>query len=401
MRLPTKPLRVALFTDTYAPQVNGVARTLWRLVNHLEDSGHEVFLVTPRVADVAGAPPSVGSGPARVYHRTRPGLPLPPYPELQITGGMGPRIRSELEAFCPDVVHCATESMLGWSGRRWALDAGVPFLTSFHTNFPTYAASYGLGFAEPSIWALLRRFHRPARQTLCPSQGTMALLGQKGFHPRLALWSRGVDALQFHPARRTTSMRQRLGPEADLILLYVGRLAPEKRLELLLEAYPSVRDDAAQRSVRVGLALVGSGPMQAELERRAIPGVVLTGPLSGQPLAEAYASGDVFAFPSDTETFGNVVLEAMASGLPVVGVDGGGVRELIDPDVNGVRTPPGQVAPYAAALSALVHDSERRHRLGAGARVSAERRSWNEILDGVIAHYARAASPNAPLEAYA
>jgi phosphatidylinositol alpha 1,6-mannosyltransferase len=385
-------LRIAIFTDTYPPQVNGVARTLARLTEHLVGSGHQVALVTTKGEGAAAA--------ATEPHFTvrLSGVPVPVYPELLLPRWPARSHRDRLEAFDPHVVHCATESVLGWWGRRWARRTGRALVTSFHTNFPTYARGYGLGFAEGTAWALLRRFHAPAVQTLAPSLDTIEDLRGRGFHPRLGLWSRGVDQERFSPTFRSERTRRELAPGAQVVLLYVGRLAPEKRLPLLLEAFGRVRSGA---SVAVGLVLVGGGPMEAALRHDPPPGVHLAGYRTGADLSRAYASADLFAFPSDTETFGNVVLEAMASGLPVVGVDRGGVRDQVIPGETGFLTPPGSVEPFAEALLRLVEDPLLRARFGTRGRTEAEGRSWPRILDGVVEVYRSAASgvPDRPLEA--
>ncbi|TVP42093.1 MAG: glycosyltransferase family 1 protein, partial [Gemmatimonadales bacterium] len=377
------------------------------LVRHLEEAGHEVGVITTRArgaAPIAGpgavsnsAPSGAQSGAqsgapngapngatGSVFELRLPGVPVPVYPELLLPRWPRPRERRALDAFDPDVVHCATESVLGWWGRRWAIRSGRPLVTSFHTNFPAYAAGYGLGPAAGATWQLLRRFHEPALRTLAPSHETVADLAGHGFHPRLEVWSRGVDADHFHPARRSEALRERLAPGADTVILYVGRLAPEKRLALLLEAFPLVR---ARASTDVGLVLVGGGPMEADIRRAGHAGVHLAGYRTGLDLARAYASADLFAFPSDTETFGNVVLEAMASGLPVVGVDRGGVRDTIAHGVTGFRTPPGEVEPFAEAILDLVEHPFLRARMGTKARAEAEGRSWPRILDGVVDIY--------------
>ncbi len=383
-------LRVALFTDTFAPEVNGVARTLVRLVDHLQEGGHEVALVAPRPRtrrkEAVGPEPR---GSVGLRYLPVPGIPFFLYPELLLTGFPGRAVRRELAAFDPQVVHCATESVLGWWGRRWALRTGRPLMTSFHTQFPEYAAGYGLGFAKPLAWSLLRRFHDPARHTLCPSQATREELEAQGFHPRIRIWSRGVDPQAFSPDHRSESLREELAPGAEVILLYVGRLAPEKRLGLLADAFTRVRE-ASQR--KVALVLVGDGPMRGELEARGEPGVHFAGYRTGPALAAAYASADLFAFPSDTETFGNVVVEAMASGLPVVGVDRGGVRDTIRSGETGFRVPPGDVEAFAQALLTLVREDSLRIRMGARARSDAAQRSWPRILDGVVATYREVAA---------
>lgn len=377
-------MRVALFTDTYLPQLNGVSRTLARLVGHLRAGGHEVALVSPRVGEAGADAP---------LHLRLPGVPVPMYPELLLTRIPGRKERLALEDFGPRVVHCATESVIGWWGRRWALRTGRPLVTSFHTNFPEYAADYGLRLLTPIAWRLLRRFHEPAARTLCPSEETLGELRRRGFHGRLDVWSRGVDSELFAPARRSAAVRARLAPNAAVILLYVGRLAGEKRLDVLVDAFETVRRAEGNR---VALVLVGDGPWGERLRRRRTPGMHFTGYLRGAELADAYASADIFAFPSDTETFGNVVVEAMASGLPVVGVDRGGVRTTIDPGKTGLRVTPGDPAAFAEALLRLVRDPALRTRLGREARSRAETMEWGRILDGVLRTYQEVASPPAP-----
>ena len=395
-------LRIALFTDTWSPQVNGVSRTLERLVDHARRQGHEVVVVSPRpwaedngkrtARTPQGAAPdrSPGASCPPTAHLSVPGVPLFLYPELLVTWTPGRTVRQKLAAFDPQVVHCATESVLGWWGRRWALESDRPLVTSFHTNFPEYATGYGLGFARPLAWSLLRRFHAPAARTLCPSMATRADLRDRGFHDRVEVWSRGVDAEAFAPAYRSPKLREELAPGAETLLLYVGRLAPEKRLGLLMEGFARLRKGGHRG--RVALVLVGDGPIRKELEARGEPDVHFAGYRTGAALAAAYASGDVFAFPSDTETFGNVVVEAMASGLPVVGVNRGGVRDIIQEGETGFLVPPGDAAAFSDALAVLVRDSRMRSRMGSCARRDAESRSWPRILDGVIAQYREALS---------
>lgn len=374
-------MRVALFTDTYLPQLNGVSRTLSRLVEHLGALGHEVALVSPRI-----------TGPdtrARtLLHLQVPGIPFPLYRDLKLTRPITRWEKRLLTSFDPHVVHCATESVLGWGGRRWALRNRRPLITSFHTNFPAYAGEYRLGAAAPLGWKLLRHFHAPAERTFCPSADTLTELTARGFHPRLSIWSRGVDAHAFNPDRRNQAFREEVAPGAEVLLIYVGRLAGEKRLDVLMDAFISVRNRA---SVRVGLLMVGDGPLGPRLRERGVPGVHFLGFLSGETLGRAYASGDVFAFPSDTETFGNVALEAMASGLPVVAVRKGGVKEVVDHGRTGLLVEPRDPMAMADALLSLVEAPARRHRMAQEARAEALTRTWPRILDEVVEGYHLAA----------
>lgn len=372
-------MRIALFTDTYPEDVNGVARTLGMLVEHGTRRGHELALVTPRVA--------VGSAPHAAAHRQLPGIPIPIYPDLQLARGLDAEGERMLRAFDPHLVHLATESSVGFSGRLWATRRRAPLVTSFHTNFPAYLGGYGLALLEPAVWRYLRWFHRDSRLTLCPSRDTKDDLLSHGFHGRLRIWSRGVDTTLFDPARRSAAVREALAPGAERILLYVGRLAVEKRADLVLDAFPRVR---ALTGPRTALVFVGDGPAASKLRARAPEGVHFTGFLRGRELAEAYAAGDVFVFPSETETFGNVCLEALASGLPAVVADKGGVRETVIPGRTGIRVAPGDVDAFADACARLLRDDEERWTLSCGARAEALSRSWGAVLDEVLSAYAAA-----------
>lgn len=371
-------MRIALFTDTYLPQVNGVSRTLARLVDHATARGHDVALVTPRDRDRDGRRAFLELASMRV----------PFYPELRLAVPMDPWSARRLDAYRPDVVHVATEFTTGWSGLTYARGKRVPVISSFHTDLPAYLTGYGFGGLEQAAWSWLRSFHADARTTLCPSWATLRQLREQEFLGDLRVWSRGVDAEAFRPAHRSVDVRARLAPGAHHILLYVGRLAPEKRVGVLLEAFAAVRE----RRPGTALVIVGDGPVRDELTAAAPEGVTFTGFLSGIELARAYAAADVFTFPSDTETFGNVVLEAMASGLPVVAPDRGGVQDSVAPDETGVLVEPGSAEAFAAGILEILDDPVRAARMRVGARSVAEGKSWDGILDEVLDVYAEAAT---------
>jgi glycosyltransferase involved in cell wall biosynthesis len=381
-------MRIAIFTDTYPEDVNGVARTLGMLVAHAVERGHEVALVTPRVSEEAAE--------GAAAHWQLPGIPVPMYPELQLARGLDGEGKRMLEAFRPDLAHVATESTVGLSGRRWALRNGVRLVTSFHTNFPMYLHDYHMGFLEPVLWRYLRWFHRPARITFCPSRATLEELEGHGFHPPLRVWGRGVDTELFGPHRRKDEVRERIAPGAERILVYVGRLAAEKRVEVVLDAFPMIREATGPGTA---LVFVGDGPAGDRLRARAGDGVHFTGYLRGVPLAEAYAAGDVFVFASDTETFGNVVLEGIASGLPAVVVDRGGVTESAIPGRTGIRVRPNDPAEFARGCIELLADDALRERLARGAREEALSRSWDSVLDGLLEGYQAARAEPVTFEA--
>lgn len=372
-------MRLALFTDTYPRDVNGVARTLGMLVAHAARRGHEVALVTPRVDD--------RQADHATEHRQLFGIPIPIYPDLQLARGLDDSAKRMLKRFEPDLVHIATESTVGYSGRLWTARRGLPLVTSYHTNFPEYLHDYHMGLIEPLVWRYLRWFHGRSRVTFCPSRDTLEGLRDHGFHDRLRIWSRGVDTELFNPERRSQEVRARLAPGAERILVYVGRLAAEKRVDVVLDAYRLIRKALGEK---VALVFVGDGPAAGRLRSVAPGGVHFTGFLRGVPLAEAYAAADLFVFASDTETFGNVCLEALASGLPAVVADKGGVKETVIPGRTGIRVRPRDPEDFARACIGLLRDDTERTRLARAARDEATSRDWDAILDGVLDAYAQA-----------
>lgn len=367
-------MRLMLVTETFPPEVNGVARTLGRWVESFRGRGHDVCVVRPRRR---GEPPAE----ERVH-----GLSLPFYRQVRL-GVAGPlKMRRLLRRHRPDLVHVATEGPLGFSALIAAGWLGVPVASSFHTNFDYYASAYGFFGLGRLAFAYLRWFHNRTRVTLVPSEGTRRRLASDGIE-RVEIWSRGVDGRLFNPAHRDDSLRAGLGlgPD-DPLVVYVGRLAPEKNLSALLSAFERLRAATpADRRERLRLALVGAGPLLGSIEMARQPGVVVAGERHGAELSRWYASGDVFAFPSLSETFGNVVLEAQASGLPVVGFDSEGVGERVTEGVDGHLVPPGD--DLSPALARLCGDAGLRRRMGAAARAKAERQDWKPIFDELEQRY--------------
>ena len=365
-------MRIALITETFLPNVNGVVTTLCRLLEHLRSRGHEALLLAPE-----GAPPAY-AGAEIVPMR---GMPLPAYPELRITPPQ-PGMTARLRRFRPDLVHLAGTMALGVAGRHAARRLGAPLVGAYHTDFPAYSAHYGLGFLRDLAYTYLRWVHNSCVLTLCPSSATMADLRARGFR-RLRLWGRGVDTERFHPGWRSVAWRAAVGARPnERVLLYVGRLAPEKRLDLLAEALPHLANTR--------LVLVGDGPARPILERRLSGAPAhFTGYLRGDDLATAYASADLFVFPSDTETFGQVIQEAMASGLPVVAARAGGAIDLVRPGETGALFTPGNVTDLCGRVRQVLEAPDRVRAMGAAGRAAAERRSWGRVMDELLGHYAR------------
>jgi glycosyltransferase involved in cell wall biosynthesis len=269
---------------------------------------------------------------------------------------------------------------MGLAGLHCARRFGIPAVSSYHTDLSRYMPYYRLPFLSESVWRYLVWFHRQCRLNFYPSQSTGQVLAERGI-PHLRYWGRGVDTTLFHPGKRDGLLRRRLGPGP--LLLYVGRLAPEKNLDVLFTAFEQVRGAYPEAK----LVLAGDGPLGPSIRRRPPPGVVPLGMLKGEELSRVYASCDLFAFPSTTETYGNVVLEAMAAGLPVVASLSGGITENLRPGTNGLDFPPHQPQGMAEAVCALMQNNSLRCRMADEARRHAETRSWSNALGPVLDGY--------------
>ena len=378
-------MRLTLVTETFAPQVNGVSRTLGQLVNHLERAGDTVQVIHPDY----GKPPA---GPDHHLVRSRP---LPFYREVSVPLPPFGAVHRAIDAFRPDVIHVATEATLGLSSLRRALRRRVPVVSSFHTNFDQYCDHYRLGWAKGAAWRYLRWFHNRTRETYVPSRATIADLEARGFE-RLVLWPRGVDGTLFRPDRPgRAKVREALGfgPD-DVVIGHVSRLAPEKNVSYLAQALRAVGE--ARPDVR--FLFVGDGPARAELEQEMGPNARFVGYQGGEDLADHYAAADLFAFASLTETFGNVVLEALASGLPVVAVRAGGVGEIGRSGETGIlvepSSPPSQMA---NALLGLVDSPALRHEMAESARAYALDQTWAAIMGRLRDRYLAIADLAAPV----
>jgi phosphatidylinositol alpha 1,6-mannosyltransferase len=359
--------------------VSGVGVTLLRLTQALEDRGHQVRVYSGTY------PLPKGETDRPEVHRS-PGIPLFLYQDVQWAF---PRLRDVVEdagRFRPDVVHVATEFSLGVAGVKTARRLHLPLVASAHTDYDKYAARYGVEWALRAGWHYLRWFYGQAHKVLCPSRIYEEHLHTRGV-THTGIWSRGVDSRVFHPRFRSEAYRQALGlGPSDLLVTYIGRIAREKNLALLLEAWEAL---AGQRGA-AKLALVGRGPLEEEIRRREIPGVHVTGLMHGLDLSTAYASADIFAFPSATETFGNSLLEAMGSGLPSLVADAGGVLEFARQGENALLVSPNSAPAIIQGLGRLLSDPGLRHQLSAGALTTAAERGWDDVYDRLLEDYAEA-----------
>ena len=382
--LPERPLRIAFVTETYPPEVNGVAMTLAELVRRLQARHHQISLIRPRQGHER-----VGEKPHQPlkFDQTSPpdgGLPIE---EFLVHGVQIPRysqLRMGLPAKSllmrrwtlqrPDVVHIATEGPLGWSALQAAQRLKLPVSTDFRTNFHAYSGHYGLRWLYRPIMGYLRTFHNLAHRTTVPTKTLMAQLAASGFE-RLAVVARGIDAERFNPTHRCEALRASWGlVEGDFAVLYVGRLAAEKNLDRLAIAFEAIE----RANPRARLILVGDGPMRSLLEAR-LPKALFCGQQMGHDLARCYASADLFLFPSKTETFGNVTVEAMASGLPVVAFADGAALELVRTDENGASVDLSDDAGYVREAVRLALNPTACGRMGLAARATALQLDWETI----------------------
>lgn len=364
-------LNVSIVTETYPPEVNGVAHTVSRLVDGLISRGHRVQVVRPRQhgREFSGFNGSVST----VLIAS---LPLPGYRGLRTGLPAGRRLLRAWSRFQPDVLYVATEGLLGWSAVRTAERFGVPAVSGFHTNFHSYSRHYHAGLLHRPIYRYLRALHNRTACTLVPTQALRGRL-RDGAFDNVEVLGRGVDTALFRPDRRDSALRRAWGLAAeDLAVLYVGRLAAEKNLPLALAAFDAMR----ARQPRARLVVVGDGPLFRGLSGRR-DDVVLCGVKRGEALAAHYASADVFLFPSETETFGNVTLEAMASGLAVVAFDYAAAEVHIEHGQNGLKAAPGDAEGFVRLAGQLAADPERVRQLRLAARRSAEESDWNPIID--------------------
>jgi len=377
---PDAPLRIALFSEVYWPMVSGVGVTLLRLTEALQARGHQV-----RVYSATYPLPPEGDRPE--VHRS-PSVPFFLYPDVQWAF---PRLRDvveDLSRFRPDVVHVATEFSLGIAGVKAARQLSVPIVASAHTDYDQYAVRYGVTWALRAGWHYLRWFYGQAHRVLCPSRIYEEHLHSRGV-THTGVWSRGVDPGEFHPRFRSEAYRARFGVGAnDLLVTYIGRIAREKNLELLLRAWETLVGSRGGAQ----LVLVGRGPLEDEIRRRELPGVHVTGLMKGRELAEAYASADIFTFPSPTETFGNSLLEAMGSGLPSLVAAAGGVLEFAEHGRNAWLVAPNSTEAITDGLGRLLADAALRRRLAEGALQTAGERRWDVVYDRLVADYRAAAS---------
>ncbi|MFG6443697.1 GDSL-type esterase/lipase family protein [Microbacterium sp. P07] len=362
-------MRVALLAESFLPHMNGVTGSVLHVLRHLKAEGHETLVIAPRAGEVTAD-----------LHGARTELlrsvPLPSYPEVRVVFARAARLTALLRSFQPDVVHLASPFVLGWQGLAAADALNIPTVAIYQTDVVAYAQKYGMPAATSFVEGHVARLHRRATLTLAPSSASTAQLEALGVD-RIRRWGRGVDAVRFDPRHRNEAWRQSIAPAGETIVGYVGRLAPEKQVDDLraLANLPGTR-----------LVIVGDGPSRAGLERM-LPDAVFTGHLSGAELGEVMAGFDVFVHPGESETFGQTIQEALASGVPVVATGVGGPLDLVRSSIDGWLYRPGDLDDMRARVADLVGDEAKRRAFALAARESISGRTWDALGSQLVGHY--------------
>lgn len=379
-------MRVLISVGNYINVVDGVALTYARLVRTRLAAGDQIMVVGPG----AERPKLEPSG----RFVSLPSVPIPVQPEYRFALGIPRATRRALEQFEPELVHVASPDLAGSAALDFAAAHGIPAVGSYHSEIARYLRFMPLGASrwawpaalnllERSVWAWVRRFYARCRHVYAPSEAMVASLRARGLQGDLRVWSRGVDAERFNPVHRDRDFRLSLGVGDELpLILFVARLRREKGLDMLAEVLARLRETGPPHAS----AIAGDGPRRASLGRRC-PNTRLLGELDRGALARAYASADLFLYPSTTETFGNVTLEAMASGLPTICADASGSDALVVRGQTGELAQPGDVASFVDAITPLLHDAERRRSMGRAARARALEHTWDRAIEQLVAHW--------------
>ena len=370
-------LRIALFSGNYNYVRDGANQALNRLVDFLLRQGAQVRIYAPTVEKPAfEAVGEIVSVPASA---------IPGRPEYRLPLRIPMKVRRDMEAFAPNVVHVASPDIVAHRAISWARGRRIPVVASVHTRFETYLGYYHLQWLEPTVRAILRRFYRRCDALVAPAESTAAILRAQRMNGDISIWTRGIDRKQFHPGRRSDAFRAAhgIGP-GDVAVAFLGRLVLEKGLDVFADAVEA----ANARGAGLKILVIGEGPARDWFEKR-LPDACFTGELTGTDLATALASADMFLNPSITESFGNVTLEAMACALPVVAARASGATSLVQDGRTGTLAEPGAIDEYAAALCAYAADPALRAKHGAAGLAFAETMDWDEINRAVLKVYTR------------
>ncbi|MFB7139120.1 glycosyltransferase family 4 protein [Gottfriedia sp. NPDC056225] len=377
-------MRVAIFSDTYIPQVNGVAKTLNRFTNYLKENEHSYHVFSPQVFDL----------PSTEDVTRLKSVPLKIYPECKISFPNLSKIKKTLREFKPDIIHIATPFTIGLSGLYIAKKMKLPLVASYHTNFDHYLQYYNLSFLENILWKYLDWFHKPSQKIFVPSKDTLTHLVTKGFN-NLSLWTHGVDCSIFRPITNQNEIKQKYNITSKYTICFVGRIAPEKDLETLSKIISYTKQRFGHNLTWL---IVGDGPKKEEMiKKTGTEHIIYTGYLQKSELVEIYGMCDLMVFPSDTETFGNVVLEAMACGTPVIGANAGGVKNIIRDYSTGILCEPQNFSSFCNAIEGCLQGNELLKHMSKKARDYALTQDWNSIFNKLVMEFEMIISPQPPI----
>ena len=368
-------MKVAIFTGNYNHIRDGVSLTLNRLVKFLIKNGVEVLVFGPTIDEPV------------IEHAGNfiavPSIRMPGRPEYRISSSFPKEAQNKLEKFNPDIIHLATPDLLGFRALQWARKNGTPIVASYHTHFSSYMKYYKLSLFEPLLWRYLAWFYEKCTHVYVPSESMAMLLKDWNINSELKIWARGIEKNQFGPSYRDNDWRKRHGVSDDeLIITFVSRLVWEKNLKL----FGDVVEKLQVSYPKLKALIVGDGPVMEEMQER-MPHAIYTGFLEGKELAKAYASSDIFFFPSETETFGNVTLEAMASGLPCVVADATGSRSLVNHGESGFVIPVESSDKFYTFIEKLINDDKLRKMMSASALKKADEYSWKAVNNHLLSYY--------------
>ena len=392
-------MRVLYCTDTYPPQVNGVSVVTALSIAGLDARGWDCAVVAPRYpASMRSTFGANGNGGTMEQERTSLlSMPMPGYAETRLCAPDYPAVARAVRRFAPDLVHAETEFIAGRLGQIAATRAGIPVVTSFHTDFAKYTRAYGVPSLERTVSRYISRFHRRALRTYTPSAPARDYLASIGV-PNVEVWGRGVDTAAFAPRKRSAAVRAALGADRKFVFLYAGRLAHEKGVDVILRAFALARQALPPASIH--LVIAGGGPLESQIRASASSDMSFLGYLDRvRSLPELYASSDAFLFSSTTETLGLVVLEAMASGIPVIATPAGGVADHLRDEENGLAFPANDAAAMSAQMVRLAQNHALTARLGVGARQTAEALSWELEYDRLDSSYRQLLGQLQPMRA--
>ncbi|MFW6016416.1 MAG: glycosyltransferase family 4 protein [bacterium] len=371
-------MKIAIFSDTFSPQINGVTKNLDRLIEYFAKNNIDFIIFAPETEDV-----SHSKYEEKIIRMSSLNFFL--YPELKFSIPNYLKVKKRLDGFQPELIHLVTPFNIGLAGLLYSKRNNIPFVASYHTNFNQYLEYYNMNFLEGTAWKFLKWFHNQALCNYCPSRDTLNYLRSKGFR-NLDIWGRGIDADLFSPEYRDLNFIRKHNLENKVSLLYVGRLAREKNISLLIDSFTKLNEKYQNN---IALIITGDGPLINDLKKRADKNTIFTGYKSGEELSRVYASADIFAFSSVTETYGNVIIEAMSSGLPVVAIMAGGIKENLIDGYNGIACYENYISEFTEKLEILIKDKDLRNKLGYNARTYAMKQTWDSVFTKLITSYRR------------